>query len=309
MAKCLVVGGAGFIGSNLADELVKQKNKVTILDNLVTGKKENLNPKAKFVKADIRDLKKIRPHFQGVDFVFLLAALSRIQPSIEDPITHHDVNVNGALNVLVAAKDAKVKKLVYSTSFSVYGNQKKMPLHEGSPVAPLSPYGLHKYVGEQYCRLFSLVYGLPTVCLRYSNAFGPRMLTEGAYASVLGIFIRQRLNDEPMTVIGDGRNKRDYVFVGDIVRANILAAGSKLGDGRPVNIGYGYEYSVKEIAKTIGGPVINLPPRFEVRRSLADISLAKKMLKWAPKTNVIEWLKEYKKQMGLDEKGNQIEGF
>ncbi|MCK4553949.1 NAD-dependent epimerase/dehydratase family protein, partial [Candidatus Parcubacteria bacterium] len=250
MSKCLVTGGAGFIGSNLVDELIKRGDEVVIIDNLSTGKKENINPKADFHEVDMRDLEKIKPLFNGVDHVFHLAAFARVQPSIEDPITANDINLNGTLNVLVSARDAGVKKVVYSASSSAYGNQEIMPLSEDMPAHPLSPYGLQKYVGELYCRLFSEIYGLPTVSLRYFNIYGKRQLLEGAYCLVMGIFARQRLAGEPMTITNDGEQRRDFTSVIDAVRANILAAKSdKVGKGEAINIGAGKNYSVNELAK------------------------------------------------------------
>jgi len=201
--RCLVTGGAGFIGSNLVDELVARGNEVIIIDNLSTGKREHLNPQAIFYESDVRNLNDIKPLFENVDYVFHLAALPRVQPSIKDPIVSNDVNLNGTLNVLVAARDAKVKKVIYSASSSAYGDQEKMPLHEGLPANPISPYAMQKYMGEGYCRLFSKLYSLPTVALRYFNVYGKRQPLEGGYMLVTGIFIKQRLAGEPLTIVGD----------------------------------------------------------------------------------------------------------
>ena len=300
MSKCLVTGGAGFIGSNLADELINQGHEVLIIDNLTTGKKEYVNSKAEFHEADIRKLEQIKPLFRGIDYVFHLAAFPRVQPSIEDPATANDINLNGTVNVLIAARDAKVKKVVYSASSSAYGDQTKMPLTEDMPAHPLSPYGLQKYVGELYCRLFTEIYGLPTVSLRYFNAYGKRQTLEGAYCLVMGIFVSQRLNNEPMTITGDGNNRRDYTSVIDVVRANILAAKSdKVGHGEVINIGRGSNFSVNELAAMIGGPVKHIEPRIEPKETLADNSLAKKLLGWQPTVDLSEWLKGYKKEIGL----------
>ena len=300
MPKCLVTGGAGFIGSNLVDELIKRGDEVVIIDNLLTGKKENINPKADFHEVDMRDLEKIKPLFNGVDYVFHLAAFARVQPSIEDPITANDINLNGTLNVLVSARDAGVKKVVYSASSSAYGNQEKMPLREGMSAHPLSPYGLQKYVGELYCRLFSEIYKLPTVSLRYFNIYGKRQLLEGAYCLVMGIFVRQRLAGEPMTITNDGEQRRDFTSVIDAVRANILAAESdKTGKGEVINIGAGKNYSVNELAKMIGGPTKFIGDRIEPKETLADNSLAKELLGWEPTVELPEWLEEYKKEIGL----------
>jgi len=301
MAKCLVTGGAGFIGSNLVDELIKKGDDIIIIDNLSTGKKENLNSEAKFYQLDIRELDKIKPLFSGVDYVFHLAAAARVQPSIEDPITFNDINLNGTLNILVAAKDAGVKKVIYSASSSAYGNQEQMPLREDMPAHPISPYGLQKYIGELYCRLFSEIYNLPTVSLRYFNVYGKRQALEGAYCLVMGIFVRQQLAGEPMTIVGDGEQRRDFTSVIDVVRANILAAESnEVGKGEVINIGRGNNYSVNELAKMIGGTTVNIPPRIEPKETLADNNLAKELLSWEPTVELPEWLEEYKKEMGLN---------
>jgi nucleoside-diphosphate-sugar epimerase len=296
----LVTGGAGFIGSNLVDELIKKGWYVRILDNLLTGKKENLNPEAEFHKLDIRNLKAIRPYFRGIDHVFHLAAFPRVQPSIDDPITTHDINVNGTLNILKAAYEANVKKVVFSASSSAYGDQKEMPLREDMLATPISPYALHKYFGERYCQLFSKIYGLPTVCLRYFNVYGRRQSSQGAYALVMAIFFRQRLDGQSMTITGDGEQRRDFTSVIDVVQANILAAESKnVGKGEVINIGRGRNFSVNEVAQIIGGPVIHIAPRLEPKQTLADISLAKKLLGWQPKVTLSDWLKEYKEEIGL----------
>ncbi|MEA3398681.1 MAG: NAD-dependent epimerase/dehydratase family protein [Patescibacteria group bacterium] len=300
MPKCLVTGGAGFIGSNLVDELIARGDEVVIIDNLSTGKKENINPEADFHELDICDLNAINSFFNGVDYVFHLAAFARVQPSIEDPIRANNINLNGTLNVLMAAKDAGVKKVVYSASSSAYGDQEKMPLSEDMPAHPLSPYGLQKYVGELYCRLFSEIYNLPTVSLRYFNIYGPRQLLEGAYCLVMGVFVRQRLNGEPMTITNDGEQRRDFTSVFDAIRANIMAAeSSRAGKGEVINIGRGKNYSVNELAKMIGGPVKYGEARIEPKETLSDNRLAKELLDWEPKHSLPEWLENYKKEMGL----------
>ncbi|MEI6596727.1 MAG: NAD-dependent epimerase/dehydratase family protein [bacterium] len=300
MQKCLVVGGAGFIGSNLVDELINQGYEVTVIDNLLTGKKENINSKAEFIEADIRDLEKIKPIFIGVDYVFHLAALPRIQLSIDDPIKSNDINLNGTLNVLVAARDAKVKRFIYSASSSAYGRQLSLPWVETMPPNPISPYGLQKYVGEVYAKIFYEIYGLPTVCLRYFNIYGKRQPNEGAYCSVISNFLKQKQNGEPLTIVGDGVQTRDFTGVADAVKANIMAAeNEKVGHGELINIGRGQPYSVNEVANMIGGPKINIAPRFEVSGSYADNNLAKKLLGWEPTVDLANWIEDYKKEMGL----------
>lgn len=296
----LVTGGAGFIGSNLVDELIKKGWQVRVIDNLITGRKKNLNPQAEFYRLDIRQLAKIKPVFRGVDYVFHLAALPCVQPSIQDPIGSHDVNLNGTLNILVASRDAKVKKVIYSASSSAYGNQTKMPLRENFPADPMSPYAAQKYMSEQYCRLFSQLYGLLTVSLRYFNVYGRHQPLKGAYALVIGVFARQKLAGQPLTITGDGRQRRDFTSVTDVVRANILAASSgRVGQGEVINIGSGRNWSVNDLARAMGGASKNIPPRIEPRISLADNTLAKKLLGWEPTIDLLEWLEEYKKEMGL----------
>jgi len=299
MAKCLVTGGAGFIGSNLVDDLIEEGHEVLVIDNLSTGKKEHINPKAKFFELDLRELDKIKPVFEGVDFVFHEAALARVEPSIKNPVLYNDNNVNGTLNTLVASRDAKVKKVVYASSSSVYGDQDVMPLTEDMVAKPTSPYGLQKYIGEQYCRVFSYLYDLPTVCLRYFNVYGKRMALEGAYASVISIFGQQRQKGEPMTIAGDGTHLRTYTYVGDIVKANILAVKSNVSDGRAINTGQSTEYSVNQIAEMFGGPTVNIAERIEPVRNLCGNKLAKELLGWEPTIDLPEWLPTYKKEMGI----------
>lgn len=292
MSKYLVTGGAGFIGSHLADKLIDLGHEVAIVDNLMLGKKEFVNPKAKFYKADIRDLKKMKKIFKGFDAVFHLAADPRLPISIEDPATTHEINVTGTLNVLIAAKENKIKKVVYSSSCAAYGDQ-PLPIREDFIPKPLSPYGLHKLIGEKYCALFSKIYGLETVCLRYFNVFGPRKLATGAYPMVIPIFLNQKKKGEKLTIVGDGTATRDYVHVKDVVRANILACGSGVKDGSVINIGSGRQVSVNEIAKLIGGETRNLPPRpGEARHIRANIIKAKEVLGWEPKVSLEQGLAE-----------------
>lgn len=289
MSKVLVTGGAGFIGSNLVDALIKQGEEVIIIDNLSTGKKENVNPKAQFVEADITNLEQIKAYFEDVDYVFHLAALPRVQLSIEKPIETHKANIDGTLNVLLAARDAKVKRLIYSASSSAYGDTDKLPAKEDQLPKPISPYGLHKYVGEHYARLFSLLYGLETVSLRYFNVYGPKMAFEGAYVTVIAVFLKQKREGKKLTIWGDGTQTRDFTYIDDVVRANILAAKSdKVGKGEVINIGAGDNHSVNEVAEKIGGETVNEPPRIEPHDTLADISKAKELLGWQPEVNFDE---------------------
>ena len=206
MKKAVETGGAGFIGSNLVDKLIEQGVEVTILDDLSTGKKENINPKAKFINCDISIVPQslLTSYIEGADIVFHTAAKARVQPSIEDPLTFNKANVDGTLNMLYASYKAKISRFVYSASSSAYGNASKFPTPEEHSTDPLSPYGLQKYIGEQYCKVFSKVYGLDTVSLRYFNVYGNRMLLEGAYCLVLGIFAKQMLKGKPLTINNDG---------------------------------------------------------------------------------------------------------
>ncbi len=285
--KYLVVGGAGFIGSNLVDELIRQRHEVVVLDNLSTGKKSNVNKEAKFIKADITKLTKLRPYFNDIDGVFHLAAIPRVPLSIEKPIETHEANVNGTLNVLMAARDAGVKRVVYSASSSAYGDTKVIPVHEELKPAPMSPYGLQKYIGEEYARIFALLYSMETVSLRYFNVYGPRMADAGSYLSVIKTFLNQRLAKQPLSIIGDGEQTRSFTHVRDVVRANILAMESKkIGKGEVINIGTSKSYSVNQIAKWVGGPRVYLPPRIEPKHSCADITKAKRLLGWIPKVSL-----------------------
>lgn len=253
--KIIVTGGAGFIGSHLIDALIKEGYSVVVIDNLSTGKKSQVNKEAKFIRADIRNLKKIRPYFRGVDWVFHLAARARIQPSIKDPAPTFNHNIIGTLNVLLAARDAGVKRVIYSASSSSYGDQDTTPLYEEMTPRFKSPYALTKCVGEEMCRLFSNLYDLETVSLRYFNVYGPRQLTTGVYATVVGIFMKQLESGKPLTIVGDGTIQRDFTHVFDVVRANIFAAKSdKIGRGEVINIGTGKNYSINEIAAMILAP-------------------------------------------------------
>ena len=298
--KIVVTGGAGFIGSHLVDALVERGFKVHVIDNLSGGKKENVNKKAVLHIADIRNLKEIKPIIRGADYVFHLAALPRVQYSIENPEETHDVNVSGTLNVLLAAKDGGVKRVIYSASSSAYGDQKRMPLLENMPAAPKSPYGLQKYIGELYCRLFSEVYGLPTVSLRYFNVYGPRFNPEGPYALVIGKFILQRKLGQPLTITGDGKQTRDFTHVSDVVLANLLAMESKkVGHGEVMNIGAGSNTTINKLAKLIGGQSKHIAFRLEPQNTLAGTLLAFKLLGWKPQIKTENGIKQLLREEGL----------
>lgn len=298
----LVTGGAGFIGSHLVDALVADGHEVSVIDNFATGKKENLNPKAKFFEKDIVKLDDIKPLFEGIDGVFHLAALPRIQTAIKDPLPAHHANATGTLNVLSAAKEAGVKRLVYSGSSSVYGTQKEAPFREDMMPNPLNPYAVQKLIGEMYCRNFSELYGFPTVILRYFNVYGPREILEGAYATVIGIFRNQLQRGQPMTIVADGNKKtRDFTHVRDVVRANILAMqSSKVGKAEIINIGTGKNYTITQLAEMFNGPINVIPPRpGETVITLADNWRAKELIGWEPTIDLKDGVAELKKLHNL----------
>ena len=303
--KYVVVGGAGFIGSHIVDKLVEQNHEVVIIDNLSTGKMENVNPKASVEYIDICNVNECSAMVEimsGADALFLLAAKARVQPSIENPVEYETNNTIGTLNVLKCASDAGVRRVVYSASSSAYGNTEKLPSVESDPINPMSPYGAQKYYGEVMCKMFSEVYGLETVSLRYFNIYGERQNVGGAYAMVIGIFADQKLRGEVMTINGDGEQRRDFTYVGDVVNANILASQSeKVGNGEVINIGNGDNRSINDIADMIGGDRVNVDPVIEPKATLADNSKAEKLLGWKPTQNIEDWVPGYKKEMGLDD--------
>lgn len=283
--KVVVTGGAGFIGSHLVQALKQGGYEVLVVDLKIGG--------------DIRNTEALTKTFAGAEYVFHLAALPRVQYSIEHPEETSQTNIEGTLSVLVAAHSAGVKKVIYSASSSAYGNQAVMPLVETMQAHPISPYGLQKYVGELYCRMFSEVYALPTVCLRYFNVYGPGASSDGAYALVIAKFFKQRQEGTPMTITGDGTQTRDYTHVRDVVRANLLAAESAVGNGEVINIGAGNNASINKIAELIGGPGIHIEPRLEPHDTLADNSLAKKLLGWTPQVTLEEGIAELKQLANL----------
>ena len=301
--KYIVTGGAGFIGSNLVDLLIDEGHEVHVIDNFSSGKKENCNEKAKYFELDIsdsnnyEDLKKI---LLGCNGVFHLAALPRVQESIDNPLHFEKNNTLSTINILKACADSNVKRLVYSASSSAYGNTIQLPSKEEDPVNPISPYAMQKYYGEIACRMFANVYGIETVSLRYFNVYGERQSLEGAYALVMCVFARQRLNNEPLTIRGDGEQRRDFTHVKDIAKANILAMHSEMvGSGEVINIGNNDNRSVNQIANMIGGPTINVDPVVEPRETLADNSKAKNLLGWNPTIIIEEWVPKYKEELGI----------
>ncbi len=301
MAKVVVTGGAGFIGSHIVDALVDRGDEVHVIDNYAAGKRDDrFNRAATYHEVDVREYEKIAPIIDGAIYVFHEAALPRVQFSIENPVLTYDVNVIGTVSVLRAAKEGGVKRLVYAASSSAYGDQETMPLSEDLPALPKSPYGLQKYVGELSCRLWSDVYGLSTVSLRYFNVYGPRFDPEGAYALVIGKFLTQRKRGEPMTITGDGTQTRDYTHIRDVVRANLLAAESpNVGKGEVINIGAGRNVSVNDLAALIKGPTTYIEKRLEPHDTLADIRRARDSLGWVPTIKLEEGIAELKKEMQL----------
>jgi len=302
-AKAVVTGGAGFVGSHIAEMLVREGSNVVILDIKPFEQATNIHPflhKVTYVKGDVCDGLLLDEVFRGTTFVFHEAALSRVQDSIEHPLKTHHVNVGGTLALLEAARKAQVERVIFASSAAVYGDQTKLPVSEAVPVFPKSPYALHKYIGEQYCRLWSELYNLETISLRYFNVYGPRFDPEGDYALVVGKFLKQWREDEPLTVTGDGEQTRDFIHVRDVARANLLAAASKgVGPGEIINIGTGQRKSVNELARLIGGAITHLPPRVEPRHSEADIEKARKLLDWMPEESFEEGVGELKQLFGV----------
>lgn len=299
--KCVVTGGAGFIGAHIVDALVARGDDVHIIDTFVAGRYENrINPQATYHEVDIRDYDAIVPVIAGAAYVFHEAALPRVQFSIEHPQETFSVNVDGLVAVLRAAHEGGAKKLVFASSGSVYGDQDVMPLTEEMPGQPKSPYGLQKYIGELTCRVWSEVYQMPTVSLRYFNVYGPRMDPNGAYALAIAKFIAQKSRGEPLTIWGDGTHSRDFTHVRDIVRANLLAAESnQVGKGEVINIGAGHNITVNEVAAAIGGPVVHTEARLEPAHALADNSKAKRLLDWEPQVIFADGIAELKQMMGI----------
>ena len=288
--KSLVTGGAGFIGSNLVDLLVKNKHKVIVLDNFITGRRSNLKEhkknNVKVVKIDISKDKNLDKYFRGVDYVFHLAGLADIVPSIENPKRYFDANVLGTLNVVKAANKMKIKKFIYAASASCYGLPKKFPTKENSSIKPMYPYAFTKWQGEELVMHWNKVFNFPAISLRFFNCYGPRSRTTGAYGAVFGVFLAQKLASRPLTIVGNGKQTRDFIHVGDLTNAVLKAAYSKK-TGKIYNLAGGKEITVNKIAKLIGGKKVNIPKRpGEPDRSLGDITKIKKDLNWKPKMKI-----------------------
>ncbi len=297
----VVTGGAGFIGSHIVDELLRRGHDVHVIDNFAAGmRQDRINPEATYHEIDVRERAKIAPILKDAEVVFHMAALPRVQFSIDNPEESHDVNINGVLSVLLASRDGKVGKVVYSASSSAYGDQLTLPLSEEMLPQPKSPYALQKYVGEHYCRIFSTVFGLPTVSLRYFNVYGQRADPNGPYAQAIIKFLDLRKQGKPLTITGDGEQTRDSVHVTDIVRANVLAYETDaIRQGEVINIGSGRNVSVNEIARMIGGDVVYIAPRIEPHDTRADIRRAKELIGWEPRVSLEEGIAELKREWAI----------
>ena len=299
MKKAIVTGGAGFIGSHIVDELIKMGVQVTIIDDFSTGKVENVNSAAYCWKQDLAvvDVKELSEFMRGVDVIFHLAAKARVQPSIEQPIPYHNANVTATHNLLVAARDAKVKRVIFSSSSSIYGNA-TVPTSEEHPKNPISPYAMHKLMGEQYCKLFSTLYDIDTVSLRYFNVYGDRMSLDGAYRLAIPIFATQIKEGKSCTINNDGNQKRDFTYVDDVVNANILAATySNNFNGEEYNIGNGNNVSVNELVDMMSGEKSYGNKVIEPFETLANNSKANKELGWKPNGNLEKWIKTYMEKL------------
>jgi len=283
--KTLVTGGAGFIGSHLCELLVAQGHEVLALDSLVSGRLQNLKtiagqPGMRFVRADICDSAAIAPCFKGVDWVFHLAGLADIVPSIEQPAQYFQTNVTGTLHVLEAARRFGAKRLVYAASSSSYGVPDMYPTPETYPIKPLYPYALTKHMGEELVLHWARVYQMPAMSLRLFNVYGTRSRTSGAYGAVFGVFLAQKLHGQPFTVVGDGRQTRDFTYVTDVARAFLAAAESGLS-GLALNVGSGDHYSVNRLVELLGGDVVHIPRRpGEPDCTFADIGQIRRLLGW-----------------------------
>ena len=301
MATYLVTGGAGFIGSNIVEALIERGHAVRVVDNFLTGRRENLEPFAgrfELVEGDIRDLDLMRSVVRGCDYVLHQAALPSVPRSVEDPLTAHAINVDGTLNVLVAAREEGVKRVVFASSSAVYGESPVEAKHEDLPPMPVSPYGASKAAGEAYMSAFSAVYGLQTVALRYFNVFGPRQDPNSQYAAVVPLFVRALLDGRPPTIFGDGEQSRDFTYVANVVEANLLAAAAPEAAGKVINVACGGSVSVNRLAAVLAGilgvsiePVHADPRPGDIRHSLADISRARALLGYEPRVGLEEGLR------------------
>ena len=296
--KSLVTGGAGFIGSNLVDRLLDMGHEVIVIDNEYSDAHDHFywNDKAQNYKYDIRDYEKTRPLYDGVDHVFHFAAEARIQPSLLNPIEAVSINSVGTVTVLQCAREAGVKRVMYSSTSSGYG-QNETPNVETQSDDCLNPYSVSKVNGEKLCKMYTNLFGLPTVVFRYFNVYGERQPLRGQYAPVIGIFLRQRAAGEPLTIVGDGEQRRDFTYVGDVVNANVMAAISNPDPdafGQVYNIGTGNNYSINQIAEMFSHPTVNIEPRpGESRISLANNQKMKNTFGWQPTMKLEDWISSH----------------
>lgn len=300
--KCVVTGGAGFIGSNLAEELSNQGNSVIVIDDLSTGRYENIEEfkdKITFIEGSILDLDLLQKNFKNCDVVFHQAAIPSVTRSIINPKATSEVNIQGTLNVLLAARENRIRKVVYASSSSVYGDTEELPKKEIMNPKPKSPYALTKFVGEEYCKIFSRYYGLGAVCLRYFNVFGPRQNADSEYAAVIPKFIHLMSKGEKPTIFGDGTQTRDFTYVKDVVKANILAANSEIEDGTVINIACNKSISINELSNLINNVLgtrveakYASPRQGDIKDSLADISRANTLIGYRPDYNLQSGIKE-----------------
>ena len=298
--KVVVTGGAGFIGSYVVKALLEDGCNVSVVDNLLLGRRENVDPRATLHVFNICDLDSLKKVFTESSFVFHLAAIPSVPYSIEHPEETHKANTDGTHNILLAAKEARVKRVIFSSSSAVYGEVNSIPIAESVPVTPLSPYGLHKYIGEEYMKLFSRVYSVETISLRYFNVYGEGQRSEGAYVPVVAKFLDARLLKQPMTITGDGLQTRDFIHVRDVARANVCTMKAEgVFSGEVINIGSGENCSVNAIADMVGGERVHIPPRFEPKNTLADVTLAKKIIAWKPQIFLKEGIISLKKAYGI----------
>ena len=309
MPHYLVTGGAGFIGSHIVERLVKDGHSVRVIDNFSSGKRANLAPfgdKVELLEGDIRDRNDCRRACEGIEIIFHQAAVPSVPKSVDDPVTSHEANIDGTFNLLLAARDAGCRRVIYAASSSAYGDAVELPKRETARPEPLSPYAVNKLVGEYYCKIFSCCYGLQTIALRYFNVFGPRQDPKSQYAAAIPAFVTAILRDEPPTIYGDGEQTRDFTYIDNVVHANLLAANAPKVNGEVVNIACGERVSVNQIIRQINELLgRNVKPKYvperpgDVKHSLADITAARELIGYQPLVSfedglrrAIEWYRK-----------------